>query len=213
MGRSIDISNQVFGRLTAIKYIGKNNHGDSQWLCQCECGKQSIVATYRLRNGHTRSFGCLNKEITLEKSTTHGLSHTKLYSVWKAMLSRCNNPKNKAYKHYGLRGIKVCKEWMDLQRFYDWAMNSGFKKGLELERIDNDGDYEPNNCKWATRQEQVNNTRRNIKIEINGITKTLKQWADNYGLKTNTVQYRYYRGLRGINLIKPVPGGGKSALL
>lgn len=206
MSKTIDLTGQVFNRLTVMKQTGINNHGDSTWLCKCNCGKETIVAGYRLRNGKTQSCGCLNKEITRNRSLTHGKSKEKIYFVWKAMINRCTNNKNHNYKDYGGRGIKVCTEWMNINNFIKWANSNGYKEGLEIDRINNDGNYEPSNCRWTTRKVQTNNCRRNIVVNIEGVSKTLKQWAEYSNLNVNTLQYRYYRGDRGKKLIRPVKG-------
>lgn len=204
--RFIDRTGQKYGRLTVIKFIGitEGKKKRSIWLCKCDCGNQKEILGERLASGKTQSCGCLNKEINIKKSTKHGLSNTKIYFVWKAMISRCYNKRNPNYKNYGKRGIEVFKDWHELKNFYQWAMNNGYDENLEIERIDNNGNYEPNNCKWATRKEQTRNTRKNVNVEINGIIKTIAEWAEENGYKNSTIQYRYYRGDRGKRLIRPI---------
>lgn len=203
--RRLQIQGQKFGRLTVIKFHSIDPiRKESQWLCRCECGNEVVVKGYKLTSGHTKSCGCLNRERTIQTSTTHGLSNEKLYFVWKAMIARCENEEHPNYKDYGGRGISVCEEWYDVKNFIDWAKRNGYKEGLELDRIDNDGDYEPSNCRFTTRKKQNRNTRRNIYVTIDGETKTLSEWAEIYNLKVNTLQYRYYRGDRGKRLIRPV---------
>ena len=135
---------------------------------------------------------------------THGLSKTRIYGIWKKMIYRCENPKVAEFKHYGGRGIKVCKEWHDIKNFYNWAINNGYGERLEIDRIDNSKDYCPENCRWATRKQQCNNERRNVRTEINGVTHTLAEWSEITGINANTLQYRYYRGDRGERLIRKV---------
>jgi len=205
MSKRLEIEGEKFGRLTVLKFYDIDpKRRESRWLCKCECGNKTIARGCKLTSGHTKSCGCLNKEITLKASTTHGLSSEKLYFVWKAMIARCENPKNPVYKDYGGRGIKVCNEWHDLEIFMEWATNNGYREALEIDRIDNDGNYEPCNCRFTTRRKQTLNTRRNIKITIDGQTKTLTEWAEIYNLKVNTLQYRYHRGDRGKRLVRPV---------
>ena len=134
----------------------------------------------------------------------HGLSNTKEYYIWKAMIRRTTNPKDASYNRYGGRGIKVCEEWKKLENFYKWCCESGYKEGLEIDRIDVNGNYEPSNCRWATRKQQQNNKRDNVKAEINGKTHTLAEWSEITGITINTLQYRYYRGDRGERLIREV---------
>lgn len=212
--RRLKLEGKKFGRLKVLRFYDVDpKRRESRWICKCDCGNEVIAVGYRLTSGKTRSCGCLNKEITIATSTTHGLSHEKLYFVWKAMIARCENSKNPRYKDYGGRGVKVYSEWHDVQKFIEWANVSGYKEGLEIDRIDNDGNYEPNNCRWATRETQTRNTRRNINVLINGEIKTLTEWAKQYNLKVNTVQYRYYRGDRGERLIRPVTKRGDARCL
>ena len=201
---------EKFSKLTVIA-LNKQNKKGSSWVCKCDCGNFIIVCTSHLEKGKRKSCGCMliearNKNLKLanKSCTTHGLSNTKEYSVWKNMLRRCENPKEKRYKDYGGRGIKVCEEWHDIESFYKWTKESGYKEGLTIDRIDVNGNYEPNNCRWATQKEQVNNERRNIKEEFNGIIHTLGEWAEILDINVNTLQYRYHRGDRGERLFRKV---------
>ena len=198
-----DLMGKKFGRLKVIEYVGISNHS-ALWKCKCKCGNEKIIVGNDLISGHTKSCGCYQRESTINRFTTHGLSSERLYNIWKGMIYRCENPKAKEYKNYGKRGITVCKEWHNVKIFIDWAKTNGYKDNLEIDRINNDGNYEPNNCKWSTRKEQTLNTRRNIKITLNGTTKTLSEWSEQYGFNVNTIQYRYYRGDRGEQLFRPI---------
>lgn len=134
----------------------------------------------------------------------HGLYHTRIHKEWEWMKARCNNPNDTAYKYYGGRGIKICKEWNEsFLKFYNWAMSNGYDDSLTLDRIDVERGYCPNNCRWATMTEQQRNRRDSVYIEINGITKHLLEWAEEYGIKKQTIVTRYYKGVRGEELIKP----------
>lgn len=127
---------------------------------------------------------------------THGLSKTRLYRIWCCMKNRCYNKNNVGYHNYGGRGIRVCDEWLGengFQNFYVWAIANGYTDELTLDRIDVNSDYSPCNCRWATAKEQLNNTRCNVTVEYNGETKTLKQWADEYGINYVTLHARYRR--------------------
>lgn len=130
----------------------------------------------------------------------HGLSRDRLYGVWSTMKSRCSNPKNRKFYRYGGRGITVCEEWQTFEPFYEWAMANGYSDNLSIDRIDNNGNYCPENCRWATNQEQANNTSKTIKIEFNGETKTLSEWADSIGINRECLWKRIY--LRNWPIVK-----------
>lgn len=157
-----DITSQRFGRLIAIEPTDKRSWGGVIWHCVCDCGNECFVNLGNLRGGSTRSCGCLGKECARRTGKTHishGLSQESIYKAWHGMIQRCENPNNKAYKNYGGRGIAVCERWHKFENFYkDMGECPG---GLTLERINNDGNYELKNCKWATYEEQNNNRRPN----------------------------------------------------
>lgn len=187
MGAFIDLTGQKFGRLTVIErakdHIQTNGRHIVCWLCKCECGNTCEVRSADLKRGATVSCGCYGKEQRLKASTKHQHTHTKLYSVWSGMIQRCTNSKARNYHNYGGKGITVCDEWLhDFQAFYDWAMASGYADNLTIDRIDNNKGYSPDNCRWATRIEQNNNTSRNHLITYNGKTQTIAQWAREYNI-------------------------------
>ena len=194
MGNFKDISGQKFGRLTAL-YKLHNAKGRTKWLCVCECGNLTYVDVYSLQSGNTKSCGCLHKELASKQLTTHGKSHSRLYTIYNLMKRRCYNVKDKRYKDYGARGIAVCDEWKDnFQAFYDWSMENGYNDNLTIDRVNNNGNYEPNNCRWTTRKQQARNTRRTKYITYKGVTRPLIEWCEVLGLNHHTIETRLYRG-------------------
>jgi len=185
------MTNKKFGRLTVIKPATYNTKQRSwYWECKCECGNICVINGQRLRNGGTQSCGCFNIDRMKERFTTHGKSNSDLNHVFVAMKQRCNNPKCKDYHNYGGRGIMICPEWENFEVFYEWAINNGYTKGLTIDRINNNGNYEPSNCRWATYKEQNSNHRRNRLITFQGKTLTRTQWASLKGIKTSTLVSR-----------------------
>lgn len=190
---------QKFHRLIIIgradDYITpKTGARGTRYICKCDCGNIIISRSDRLRSGHTKSCGCYMREKTIERNTIHGLCRTKIYGLYCAMIQRCCNEKNHAYKDYGGRGISICSEWLnDFQVFYNWAMASGYDKDLTLERTDVNGNYCPENCVWASRQTQANNRRNSVCLTFNGKTQTLRNWSIDLGIPMKLITSRYYR--------------------
>lgn len=188
-----DITGLKSGRLTAVKCVGKDRRGSNLWLCNCECGGTSIVVAAALRAGTIQSCGCLKKEITSLTKTKHHLSRTPLYSTWQGIKDRCLNPRCKQYNDYGGRGITVCDEWLGeygSTNFCKWSLDNGYKKGLELDRIDVNKGYSPNNCRWVSNSVQANNKRTTRFITYNGRTQSLADWCREYKLPYVTIQGR-----------------------
>lgn len=152
-----------FDRLTIIEEVQNPNSKNVRFfLCSCSCGNTKIVGLSHLNHGHTKSCGCYKKDVVRDRSETHGLSKHSLYKTWVSMKERCLNPNHKFYKNYGGRGIKVCDRWIN--SFPNFLLDMGDRpNGFTLDRINNDGNYEPSNCRWATKIEQINN-RRNTKL-------------------------------------------------
>lgn len=165
-----ELIGKKFGELTVVdvklKQLyypnGAKNGLDVEYVCKCECGKTTLVKRYRLLEGKTKSCGCLRKELSKKRKTTHGLCYTRLNRIYHKIKSRCLSKTSDKYKWYGERGIKICKEWeKEFMKFYEWSINNGYKDNLTIDRIDVNGDYEPSNCRWITQAEQMKNTRRN----------------------------------------------------
>lgn len=199
MPKFIDLTGQKFGRLTVIANTELNNQNRAMWLCRCSCGKEKVIRSDALVSGWTKSCSCLQKESARKGNhKTHGHTtgrqQTSVYMRWVRMVQRCTNPNDKAYKHYGGRGIKVCDRWLESFENFLADMRDRPTPQHSIDRIDNNGDYTPDNCRWATWKEQANNKRTNIKLAFGAETKTIGQWADYLGLKYTKLYYNlFYR--------------------
>ena len=206
MGKPIDVSGQVFGRLTAVSVHEKARR--VTWSCRCECGNTTLATTAQLRYGHKQSCGCLQKDAAANSCvarSTHGQKGTRLYNIWHGMKQRCEYPKNIGYARYGGRGIRVCQEWsLAFQPFMDWALSHGYSDELSIDRKDSDGNYEPDNCKWSNSVEQANNRCSSREILIDGERITAADLSKASGINVTTIMYRLNRGSQGRELIRPV---------
>ena len=191
MGKFIDLTGQRFGRLTVVNRAETRNKR-TYWDCVCDCGNTKVINSYKLLSGNTQSCRCLDTEMTIARTTKHGMSHSSPeYYIWKTMRQRCNNPNNGAYKEYGGRGVKVCKRWDKFESFYkDMGQRPSSKH--QIERLDNDGDYEPSNCVWATQLAQANNKRNTLYITFRGVTKPISDWAREVGIQKTTIRARIF---------------------
>lgn len=185
-----------FGRLLVLKFSHRIKNRFFV-LCRCDCGKEKCFATSDLKSGRVRSCGCLIRQIC-EERTKNKIKNTRLHYIYLSMKKRCFNLHNKAYKNYGGRGIKMCDEWADkktgYRTFEKWAIKHGYKQGLSIDRINNDGDYCPENCRWATNYEQSNNKRTNHIIIINRKQYTLRQAQDAFGISADRIRQRLKDG-------------------
>lgn len=186
----VDVTGQRFGRLVVIERAGSNKKKNAKWLCKCDCGNYTTVVGNKLRSGHTQSCGCLVRETSSVTHKIHGMKDNPLYTIWKGMRQRCTNSNNPAYPNYGGRGIRVSEEWSQFEDFAKWAENNGYQRGLDIDRINNDGNYSPDNCRWATREMNNSNKRSNVLVTYDGRTQTAKQWADELGIGEATIYWR-----------------------
>lgn len=160
MTRLIDITGQTFGRLTVLERAGSRDR-KALWRCRCSCGQDAIVIGKLLRSGHTKSCGCWRSDNWFIQKQTHGESYTRLHRIWRGMKTRCGNSHCAAFPRYGGRGICICPEWHQFEPFRDWARANGYADHLSIDRIDNDGDYAPGNCRWTTEGQQGRNQPQN----------------------------------------------------
>lgn len=197
MTQIVDMAGLRFGRLAVISRAGRAKRGVATWNCRCDCGVLTVVIGADMRNGHTQSCGCLQDEkrrSSETKRTTHGRTNDDIYSVWRNMLSRCENENHKSYHRYGGRGIQVCRAWHSFDVFYrDFGASRPSPKHT-IDRKNNDGNYEPENCQWATQREQQNNRSTNVRLSHDGETLTVTQWARKTGLSQQCISSRLKAG-------------------
>lgn len=185
-----DFTGKRFGRLTVKKqFYGKKSK--LYCLCLCDCGVEKVVDRSSLKDGRTQSCGCFAKD---RHPIRHGLAGSRIYNIWCAMKGRCNNPNLPFYKYYGERGIKVCEEWNDFKSFYEWAMENGYHDSLTIDRIDVNGGYSPDNCRWVTMGKQSNNRCSTIYMTMDGEKRAIKEWSDILNIPRRVLYWRTTHG-------------------
>lgn len=191
-----DLTGQKFGLLTVIG-LAETDTRKTYWVCKCDCGNMKTVRSDSLLCGAIKSCGCIKRkqdEVNLTKNHRHKMSGTRIYSEWQGMKGRCYNKGNARYADWGGRGIEVCEQWRNsFESFYTWAMANGYQDNLTIDRIDNNGNYCPENCRWVRQQEQCRNRRSNINITIGNSTRTLMEWCEIFQVDYKTVNARYHR--------------------
>lgn len=198
-----DLTGRTFGRLSVLGRA-ESAAAKVRWRCRCECGQETAAVGSDLLSGHTKSCGCWRTERNQHSSLSHGLRSSPTYSTWTAMKTRCTNPKSKSFPDYGGRGVKVCERWNDFAAFL--ADMGERPAGTTLDRWPNvNGDYEPGNCRWATKQDQQRNTTANVLISHDGETLTQAEWAQRKGIKQSTLSYRLRHGWTPLEALSLVP--------
>ena len=192
---AIDLTGQKIGFLTVLQRLPQYTHKKTYYKCKCDCGKEIITYYGNLASGHTKSCGCYMKKLASEMFSTHRKSSTVLYKRWSGIKERCYSPNSTKYYRYGARGIKMCDEWKnDFIKFYDWSINNGFSENLTIDRIDVNGDYCPENCKWSNNIEQANNKTNSRFITYKGKTQTVAQWSRETGVAYDNIIARLRLG-------------------
>lgn len=195
MKKSKEMIGKKFGCLTILGISSHTDKFKHKYLdCKCDCGKVKAIAMYHITSGASRSCGCKVTEATIRRNTTHGGTGTRLFNIWASMRKRCTNPNEKAYKHYGARGIKISSEWSNFDAFRDWSLNHGYDDSLTIDRINVNGDYCPSNCRWISNEEQSRNRTNNRRITINGETRLMVDWLKESPVSATTVYDRLRKG-------------------
>ena len=199
MGKFLDLTGGKYGRLVILSrakdYIQPNGKKRIMWNCMCDCGSTITAFGDNIKKGVTTSCGCYRKECTSKRISVHNDTNTRLYGVWCTMKSRCYNRAVKHYHRYGGRGIVVCDEWKNsFKSFKDWSINNGYSEGLSIDRIDNNGDYSPTNCRWVSFKIQANNRKSNKLLTYKGETHNLTEWAKIININPKTLFSRLYSG-------------------
>lgn len=189
-----DLTGERFGKLVVLNNEPNLKSHSTRWKCKCDCGNIVIVYTSSLKSGATQSCGCLWKK----KISKHNMYGTRIYCIYDGMKTRCYNKNFKRYKDYGGRGIKICNEWNDKENgfmnFYNWAINNGYRDDLTIDRINNNGNYEPNNCRWVDIKTQANNKTNNFFVTFDNETHTISEWSKILKINKQTLRSRFSNG-------------------
>lgn len=187
----INMANKKYGKLLALSLHHIDKRGKTYWLCKCDCGKETVADGYKIRKGITTSCGCVQANWRKTgPNHSHGLTNSRLYSIWSNIKARCNNPKNYEFKYYGGKGVCICQEWTDFSAFYEWAINHGYNDKLTIKRDNVNGNYCPENCKWILPDKQYLNRTDSHFVTAFGKTQTIKEWSDETGIKYGTIERR-----------------------
>ncbi|MCG2236684.1 hypothetical protein K4S13_10730 [Staphylococcus epidermidis] len=208
-GNFRDLTGKKFNMLKVIEPVRIHNppKGDRYlyWLVECDCGNTAVKSAKSITTGYSKSCGCLQKIATSKAKKTHGDTDSRLYYIWENMKKRCYKPNSDRYKNYGARGITICEEWKNsYKNFYDWAYNNGYNKRLTIERKDINGNYEPSNCTWITRNEQAKNRTSNKWVFLDGIKYSPQELEKIYKISVNTIYARIARGDKGYAVVRPL---------
>ena len=202
MGKPLNnLQGFTFGSLTVLQ-LGESRGNGAFWLCQCKCGTQKEVRSSDMVQGKVKSCGCEHIKRIAKASTKHGMKNTRTYGIWQAMRSRCN----RINQDYSCRGITYDERWDSFENFY---LDMGeVPKGMSIDRIDSNGNYEKSNCRWATQEQQANNKRSSVFIEYNGKKQTVSQWAKELNMNHHTLRSRLKKGLSAEQALTPLPPDG-----
>ena len=190
MGKLNDLTGKKYGRLTVIERAGSTAQKKALWRCRCDCGNDVIVVGSHLLNDNTHSCGCYKRDKTIERMISHGKSNTRLHHIWKNMRQRCGNPHKPDYKYYGGKGVTIDDIWNDYEVFAKWAIENGYSDDLTIDRIDVNGNYCPDNCRWVSMTEQARNMSRNRMITYNGESHCLSEWGEILGISVKVLSHR-----------------------
>ena len=195
MPKATNLTGIRFGMLVAVQRASPKPYtGEAIWLCKCDCGNEVEVTSGSLKRGDTKSCGCNKAKLVANARTTHGLSKSRLYGIWKDMKDRCERPSAVNYALYGGKGISVCEEWYDFSKFAKWSFEHGYSDNLTIDRIDGEKGYCPDNCRWVSWSEQQNNRRNNHMITVRGETDTLTRMAEKHNIPWWVVSSRIRNG-------------------
>ena len=208
---NLDLTNKVYGRLKVLKL--KDHSKSKIWECLCECGIFCEVKETYLKSGYAKSCGCLKNELNKKGNPKHNLNNSRIYKIYYSMKQRCYLKTHMYYKNYGGRGITVCDEWLGdngFVNFYEWSMENGYNNNLTIDRIDNNGKYEPNNCRWTTKKHQQNNTRKTKIYNYKGENLTTTEICEKYNINKSTFNHRIAKyGDVNIAIEKPINSSKK----